>query len=150
MNVSVQRRIASNLFKVGKNRVSFDNSKLDEIKEAITKDDIRALVESGAIKIKNKRGVAGSRAKSNMLQKSKGRRKGPGSRKGKWTSRNPTKKSWMNKIRLQRHFLEELKSKSLLDVKNYRNLRNKCKGGFFRSRRHLKLYINENNLINKK
>ncbi len=149
MNLSDKRRLASDLFNVGKKRVFFDPSKLDEIKEAITREDIRSLVKSGVIKIKDKGGVSGFAAKGNLLQKRKGRRKGKGSRKGRGTARTPSKKLWMTKIRIQRDFLSTLRKKSLFDPKIYRMLRNKCKGGFFRSKRHLKLYINENNLIKK-
>ena len=53
----------------------------------------------------------------------------------------------MNKIRNLREFLKELKSKELIDNKNYRELYLKAKGGFFRNKRHLKTYVNERGLI---
>ena len=56
----------------------------------------------------------------------------------------------MAKIRIQRKFLAEIKEKKLLDSKTYRPLYLKAKGGFFRNKRHIKLYLEEHNLINKK
>ena len=56
----------------------------------------------------------------------------------------------MNMIRKQRAFLQELKEKKMLSTKTYRMLYQKAKGGFFRSKNHIKLYINEQSLIEKK
>ena len=39
-----------------------------------------------------------------------------------------------------------LKDKGIVDKKTYRNLYLKSKGGFFRSKSHIKLYINEHKL----
>jgi len=46
--------------------------------------------------------------------------------------------------------LKELREKSLIDKKIYRDTYRKSKGGFFRSRRHIKIYMDENNLWSKK
>jgi large subunit ribosomal protein L19e len=48
-NLDKRKRLAGKVFGVGINRIIFDNSRLDEIKEAITKQDIKDLHESGAI-----------------------------------------------------------------------------------------------------
>ena len=56
----------------------------------------------------------------------------------------------MKKIRLQRKFLKELYNKEYLNPQIYRKLYNKAKGGFFRSKRHIKLYIDDNDLVVKK
>ena len=149
MKVKTQKRIVHSLFKVGKKRIKFDSKRLSEIKEAITKKDIKGLVNKKAITIKQKTGSSRARARKILVQKRKGRRKGIGSRKGKFTARLKPKKTWINKIRVQRIFLRELKDKKLLNNPNYRNLYLKSKGGFFRNRRHLKTYINERGLIEK-
>lgn len=150
MNLKTQRRIAANLLKTGINRITFDPSKLSEIKEAITKSDINSLIKKNAIKTKPYQSQSRSRARKLLLQKRKGRRKGQGSRKGKITARLPQKKLWTKKIRLQRSFLRLLKEKNLITTKTYHNLILKSKGGFFRSKRHIKLFINEHNLVKEK
>jgi len=50
-------------------------------------------------------------------------------------------------VRGQRNFIKELKDKSLVEGKTYRNLYSKVKGGYFRNRRHIKLYLEENKLF---
>ena len=52
MNLNTKKRLAARTLKVGLGRIKFDIERLDEIKEAITKQDIKDLKESGAIKIK--------------------------------------------------------------------------------------------------
>ncbi|PIN72257.1 50S ribosomal protein L19e [Candidatus Woesearchaeota archaeon CG10_big_fil_rev_8_21_14_0_10_45_5] len=146
MNLKVQKRIAANILKCSPKRVHFDTERLDEIKEAITKQDLRALISSGAIVKKSKSGVSRGRARKILIQKRKGRQRNAGSIKGKIGARLPQKKSWMNKVRLQRKFLKELKEKGIIDKKAFRTLYLKSKGGMFRSKRHLKLYIDEQGL----
>ena len=51
-----KRDLAAKTMKVGKDRITFVRARLEEIKEAITKQDIRDLVASGAIMIKPVKG----------------------------------------------------------------------------------------------
>ncbi len=150
MQLKAQKRLAAQILKVGENRVWFDEDRLSEIKEAITKVDIKKLINNLAIQAKPMKSISGVGRRRNQVQKRKGRQKGPGSRKGKHTARLPSKKAWMAKIRLQRKLLKEFKEKNLITVKTYRNLYKKAKGGFFRSKRHIILYIEDQGLFNKK
>lgn len=150
MKLNVQKRIAASVLKCNEKRVVFDSTKLSQIKEAITKSDMRSLVIDGFVHKRPKRGISNSRSNSIRIQKSKGKRKGHGSRKGRKHARTPRKLEWINKIRLQRDFLRILKEKSLVDNRTFWMLYKKCKGGFFRSRRHLHLYVEEQGLVKKK
>lgn len=150
MDLKSRKRIAAQLLKVGVNRVKFDPERLDEIKDAITKADIRALINDLAIKAKPEKGSSKSRIRKANIQRRKGRKKGSGSRKGKKTARLSNKAKWMSMIRTQRNFLKELKEKKIITPSVYHLLYRKSKGGFFRSRRHIKLYLGDNNLVNKK
>lgn len=147
MNLKVQRRIAATILKCGSDRVSFNKDKLDDIKEAITKADIKTLIKNGVIIAKKKKGISRGRAKFLHHQKQLGRRRGIGSRKGKKTARNPSKKSWITKVRTQRDLILNLRTKSLIRDEEYRNLYRRIAGGFFRSRRHIRIYLKENNLL---
>ncbi len=140
MNLTTQKRLAGEILKAGVSRVIFRKDKLKEISEAITREDIRSLIKKGYIKVKPKQGVSRARAKKIHEQRKKGRRRGPGHRKGGKYSRYPKKRRWINKIRIQRRFLKLLKEKNIIDTKQYRKLYRLAKGGFFRSKRHLKLY----------
>jgi large subunit ribosomal protein L19e len=149
MELKTQKRLAAKLMKVSKKRIKFDPERLNDIKEAITKTDIRALLGEKAIKRRQKKGVSRVRARKTQKQKSKRLRRGPGSRKGKYTAISPKKKEWMAKIRAQRSFIKELKDKKIITTKNSKELYKKAKGGFFRNRRHIKLYIKERKMVKK-
>ncbi len=146
----IQKRLASQVLNVSPKRVKFDNQRLADIKEAITKTDVRQLVSEKAIKKVQEKGVSRGRARKLKTQKSKGLRKGPGSRQGKSTARLPRKESWMSKVRNQRKLLLELREKGLISLKTYRMIYLKSKGGFFRSARHIKLYLDEHDLFEEK
>ena len=145
--LNVQRRLASQILKCGANRISFDNERLDEIKEAITKSDIRALINNGVISKKRLHNTSSYWTKIKKMQKGYGKQKGHGSRKGKKTARSNPKRLWMNKIRLQRDFIKNLRDNGSLSVTDYHELYMKSKGGFFRSLRHIKMYTNERGFI---
>lgn len=147
MNLKEKRRIAADVLKIGVNRVWFDEDRLDEITKAITKADIRRLVSNKVIQARPKKGNSRFRTRKRMIQKKKGRRSGPGHRRGTHKARASKKRTWMILIRNQRRFLKDLKDKGLLISKNYQMLYLRAKGGFFRSRRHLKLFIAEHKLI---
>lgn len=127
-------------------KVHFDVDNLPEIKEAITRESVRGLISAGVIRAKPDHGISRGRIRANQIQKHKGRRQGKGSRKGKRTARLTQKESWSAKVRVQRLFLKELREKGYLDPKTYRMLYLKTKGGFFRSKRHVKLYLEEQKL----
>ena len=145
--LDVQRRLAAQILKCGENRIRFDPDKLTEIKEAITKTDIRSLINNGHISKKRLMNTSRFWVRKTKEQKSHGKQKGFGSRKGKKTARLEPKRTWMNKIRLQRNFIKSLRDKDMLTITDYHELYMKSKGGFFRSIRHLKLYTQERGLI---
>jgi len=145
--LDVQRRLAAQILKCGKNRIVFDQERLEEIKEAITKTDIRSLINNGLISKRRSMSPSKFWARKRRSQKSYGKQKGFGSRKGKKTARLNPKTTWMNKIRLQRKFIKTLRANNNITSAGYHELYMKSKGGFFRSLRHLKLYTTERGLI---
>jgi len=56
MNLRNKKELAARTFGVGKKRIIFLESRKDEIKEALTKQDVRDLVSGGAIIIKEIKG----------------------------------------------------------------------------------------------
>ena len=147
--LDVQRRLAAQVMKCGENRVRFDPDSLEDIKEAITKSDIRQLVNHGTITKRRLLNTSKFWARKHRQQKSKGKQKGMGSRKGKKTARLPPKRVWINKIRLQRNFIKSLRDGNTVNSTEYHQLYMKSNGGFFRSLRHLKLYTQERGFIKK-
>lgn len=146
--MKLQRRLAARILKCSPKRVFIDPTKLTDIKEAITKTDIRGLIKAGAIRKIPKRGISRSRTRKRRQHLRK-RHRGPGSKKGKMTARLPRKTVWKNRVRLQRQFLKELRNKKTIDKRTYQELYMRCKGGFFRSKRHIQLYLTELGVIKK-
>ena len=147
MNLTLQRRLASNVLGCSPKRVILNQDKLKEIKETITKADIRGLIADGLITVVPARGVSRGRAILRALQRKKKRQRGHGRRKGKANARSNTKREWINRVRKQRWVLQELRRKGLLDSQTFRDLYLKSKGGFFRSKHHLEMYLQEHTLL---
>lgn len=150
MNIKNQRRMATEIMKCGSSRVWMSPEHEEEIKQSITKDDIRNLIGRGVIRLKQEQGISRGRARELASQKRKGLRRGKGSRKGKVGARYDSKRGWMERIRNLRELFKNLKEKKIISNETYRTLRNKSKGGLFRSRRHVILYLEEHDLFNKK
>lgn len=146
MQIRIQKRLAARILKSSKNDIWLDPNRLEEIKEAITKADITSLIKDKAIKSRKIRGISRGRARKRNIQKSKGRRRGSGSIKGGKHARLTKKEAWINHIRVQRSFLQNLRDKGVIDKSSYRSLYMKSKGGFFRSKRHIKIYMQEHKI----
>ena len=138
---SFQKKLAAKILKVGVSRIWIDPSKIEDVKKAVTKADIRKLIKKGVIK-------ALPPKKNKKTEKKK--RKGPGSRKGKLHSRSPKKREWINTVRPLRKYLKELKKNGMIDQKTYKHLYRLVKGGMFRSRAHLKIYLEQHGLLREK
>jgi large subunit ribosomal protein L19e len=145
----IQKRIAASILKCSPKKISFDREKLDQIKEAITRKDVKLLIGKGIITKSHDTGISRARANIRVAQKKKGRRRGHGSRKGTLHASADTKLTWISRIRKQRTFIRRLKERGVLDAKNYHELYGKAKGGFFRSEHHIKLYLEEKGILKK-
>ncbi len=137
MNLRFQRRLAAQILKCGENRVWMDPTHIEEIAEAITKEDIRELIREGYIKKMQVKGTSRVRARYIAAQKAKGRRRGHGKRKGAKYARYPRKRRWMKNIRAIRRTLRELRDEGKLDRHHYRKAYRWAKGGIFKSKKHL-------------
>jgi len=133
-----QRRMAASILKCGLHRIWMDSDRTDEIAKAVTRGDVKILINGGAIKSKQIQGISRGRKKFNQKQKEKGRRKGHGSRKGAKYARLPRKERWIRTIRPIRIYLRQLRDDKSIDKSIYRKYYRKAKGGEFRSKHHLK------------
>ncbi|MDD1691333.1 MAG: 50S ribosomal protein L19e [Methanoregula sp.] len=140
-DVASQKRIAAAILKCGINRVWFDPSRISDIENAISREDLRGLVTEGVIKARQKKGVSRGRARARIAQRSYGHRKGAGKRKGAAGARNPSKTAWVQKIRAIRKVLVELREAKTIDPHMYRILYRKAAGGQFRSVAHMKVQM---------
>ncbi len=147
MNLKVQKRLAAVVLKCSPSNVVFDTAKLATIKEALTRADIRDLINSNVITQKAIQSSSRGRARHIQAQKAKGLRKGVGSRKGTAKARHNPKDAWAAKVRLMRPLIKQLKDNGRIATPVYRELYNKVKGNFFRNRQHILLHLEENNLF---
>ena len=143
-DLSAQKRMAADVLDVGKGRVWFDPEEQDELAEAITREDIRDLVDQGTIRVTDAKGNSRGRARERAEKRAYGHRKGPGSRKGKAGGRRNSKDEWISRIRAQRRRLKELRDEGPLNRTQYRELYNKASGGEFDSVDRLEAYIRNN------
>ena len=144
-----QRRMAASLLKCGVHRIWMDEDRLEEIAKAVTKDDIRVLINGKAIKARQKKGISSGRKKHVMAQKEKGRRRGHGSRKGAKYARLPKKERWIRTIRPIRKYLRDLRDSQKIDRKTFCKYYRKAKGGEFRSKHHLETHLISSKIIKK-
>ena len=129
MNLGKKKELAKRTLKVGKGRIVFLESRLDEIKEAITKQDIRDLKMEGAIVIKNIKG---------RRKVKKKKKKGVGNIRKKIKTR---KKDYVIMTRKLRGYVSEIRKQSGISKKEESEIRKKIRNNMFRSKAHLKEYI---------
>ena len=138
MSVSTVKRLASELLGAGQNRVRMNPSEIKRVEEALTRQDVLALIQD---KIVYAIPVQGRR------RKEKRRRRGTGARRGAKTINQ--KEEWMVRIRAQRKYLVELVTKKELNPKFKRLIYGKIKSGIFKNKKSVYLYLKENNMLMK-
>lgn len=146
-DLSMQRRLAAEILGVGESRIWIDPERIDDVAEAITRNDIKKLIHDGAIKVKPIHGNSRARWKIRHEQRKKGRRRGYGRRKGDATARHDKKEDWMNRIRKIRRFLRYLRDHGEIDRRTYRRLYRLAKGGVFKNLASLKNYLKEHGIL---
>ena len=143
-DLSAQKRLASDVLDVGKNKLWFDPEAQGDIAEAITRADIRELVDDGVIRAEKPKGNSRGKARKRQQKQAYGHRKGAGSRKGKAGARQNEKEEWTSSIRAQRNKLRELRDDGTLSKSRYRDLYDKAGGGEFDSVADLQRFIDAN------
>ena len=143
-----QRRVAASILKCGLNRIWIDPNRTEDVANAVTRDDIRDLIKSNIIQVKQKHGISHARIKHAMAQRKKGKRKGQGSRKGAKYARYPKKQRWISTIRPIRAQFRELCEEKRIDRRVYRKYYLYAKGGMFKNKGHLRAHLKAENLLN--
>ena len=141
------RRLAAEILGVGESRIKILPEALEKLPEVTTRNDVRKLIKEGLIVVEPKKGNSRGRWRILHEKRKKGRRRGPGSRKGAKGARQDPEKQWVYKIRKLRKFLNTLKHKGIIDYKTWRKLYLMAKGGYFRDLAHLKHYLVTNGIV---
>jgi len=130
MKLDLKKSLAAKTLKVGKAKVVFNIDRLEEIKDAITRQDIKDLVKSGAITVKQNKG-----RRTNVARRHRRRQ---GSFKKKVGTR---KQDYVKMVRKLRNYLKELVRHGTIDKEKHKELRKQIRNKKFRSKRNLKEYI---------
>ncbi len=130
MKLENKKELASRTLKVGKERIAFVSSRNKEIKEAITKQDIRDLVIDGAIVVKEVKG------RKKVVGRKNTRRAG----KIKKTV-NKRKELYMILTRKLRQYIKNMKAQGKLTREEVIEIRKRIRNKLFKSLAHLKEYI---------
>jgi large subunit ribosomal protein L19e len=136
----LQKKLAADILKVGQSRIVMDPEHLEDIKNAITRRDIKKMISKDYIKVKR-----GKIKKPKLYQKKK--KRGPGRRKGSSRARLTKKERWMHTVRPLRKTLKELRDEGVIDTRTYRKTYLLVKAGMFRSRSHMKLYLKQKGVL---
>ncbi len=145
-----QRRLASQILKVGQNRVWIDPERIDDVEAAMTREEIRKLIHENIIKSLPEKGVSRARARILHEQKKKGRRRGSGGKSGSPYTKITKKEAWMSKIRAIRKRLRELKASRIITESTYRKLYTIASSGRIESVADLERYLKTHELWRKR
>ncbi len=145
MNASSQKRIAAELMKCGVSRVRITQN--EEVEEALTREDIRDLIQKKMIIAIQKKGTSKFASKKKLKQKKKGRMRGAGRRKGSKGARKNDKTKWIEKVRPLRRLLSDLRLAGQVSTEDYGILYRRVKGGFFRNKSHLMNHLKDHDMI---
>jgi len=142
VNLRAKKRLVSRIVGVGLHRVKFDNDHLDDITDAITRDNIRSLLTANTIKIKRIVGTSHGRATLKKIQRRKRGTK-QGSKKGRKGARVGKKRVHITKVRALRHRLKVSKDRKEITNKEFWELYKKVGGNTIRNVAHLRSLIDE-------
>ena len=127
MNLAKKKALAARTLGVGKGRIIFVNARVSEIKEAITKQDIRDLNKEGAILIKEIKG-----RKRNIDKK---KRRSTGNVRKKVNKR---KQEYVKLTRKLRNYVAVMLKDKKISKIEVKETRKKIRNRVFRSLAHLK------------
>ena len=132
MNLMKKKLLAARTLKIGKERIMFMQARLNEIKEAITKQDIRDLVKDGAIVVKE--------IKGRLKNKKRKTRRSTGNIRKKPNTR---KKDYVTLTRKLRTYVEYLEKSGKISKDEKKELRKRIRNKDFRSKANLKEHLGD-------
>jgi len=132
MKLEGKRDLAARALKVGKNRIMFNEERLSDVKEAITKQDMRDLARSKAILIREVQG------RKKVIRRTTRRKAGSIKKKV-----NTRKKDYMAITRKLRAYVKLLRDKKGITKEDYYTLRKEIRAKQFKSKGNMRERIKQ-------
>jgi large subunit ribosomal protein L19e len=142
VNLKAKKRLASRVTGVGVHRIRFDSDHLEDIADAITRENIRSLITANTIQIKSFTGTSRGRAHVKKAQKNKRGTK-QGSKQGRKGARVGKKEVYVAKVRALRRLLKIAKDRKESTNPEFWALYKKVGGNTVRNKAHLRLLMEE-------
>lgn len=142
VNLKTKRRLVARILGVGANRIKFDSEYLDDVTDAITRDNIRSLLTANIIEVRPIKGTSKGRAHHKKSQRRKRGTK-QGSKKGAKGTRIGKKQVYVRKIKALRHRLKVSKGRKEITNQDYWKLYRQVGGNQVRNVAHLRTLIDE-------
>jgi len=142
VNLKAKKRLAARVTGVGIHRIRFDTDHLDDIADAITRENIRSLITANTIRIKSFTGTSRGRARTKKAQRSK-RGTTQGSKRGRKGARVGKKRVYVAKVRSLRRLLKIAKDRKDLTNPEFWVLYKKVGGNTVRNKAHLRTLMEE-------
>ena len=127
------KQIASEILNSGVSRIKILPNAIEDVKKALTRNDIRKLVEDKKIIATPKK------------QKMKKEKKKKGVKKGTFKARKKVR--WEDKVRAQRRLLKKLKAEKKINNQNFKRVYKLIKSGNFASKSSLLTFLKDQKLI---
>lgn len=137
INLRDKRELAARVLGVGVNRVKFSPDYLEDVADAITRENIRSLVTARTMHVEGIKGTSRGRTRARHA-KAKKHGRGQGSKKGRKGARRGKKELWVKKVRAMRHHIKVLKKRGDISKRAFWSLYTKINGGQVRSLSHLR------------
>ena len=142
VNLKAKKRLAARVVGVGVHRIKFDTDHLDDIADAITRENIRSLFTANTIRVKSFTGTSKGRAHKKKAQRNK-RGTTQGAKKGKKGARVGKKEVYVAKVRALRRLLKIAKDRKDLTNPEFWLLYKKVGGNTVRNKAHLRALMEE-------
>ncbi|NQV39478.1 MAG: 50S ribosomal protein L19e [Nitrosopumilus sp.] len=142
VNLKAKKRLAARVTGVGVHRIRFDTDHLDDIADAITRQNIRSLITANTIKIKPFTGTSRGRAQEKKDQRNK-RGTTQGKKQGRKGARVGKKEVYVAHVRALRRLLKIAKDRKDLTNPEFWILYKKVGGNTVRNKAHLRLLMDE-------
>lgn len=130
MNLEKKKRLAARALDVGVNRIRFNVHRLNELKEAITKQDMRDLASQGAVIV--------TEPKGRRKVEARGRRRAGSIRK----KVKPGKIEYVRAVRKLRASLSSMKKQGSITTDQFKKLRQEIRARTVRTKPQLTERIN--------